>query len=204
MQIHVVDPESGEIVYHGMLQPHVAFQDLSDATLETLWRDLLTADEDGADKLAWHMATGQDKTVRFLAERFRPERTYKPDEVRKRIAELDSDQFAKRQEAFEALRSMGSVVRGEVEQAVAQQTSAEVRSRLRRLLASWNEGVSADPEIRRELRSVLVLKRIGTKSAVGLLEQLARGDRESLRARAARKALEKGAAVAEPKPGNSH
>lgn len=190
MQVHVVDPESGKVVYHGKLEPHVAFQNLSDATLRSLWSDLLIADDDKADKLAWHMATGHENTVRFLAGRFRAEQTYEADEVRRLIADLDSDRFATRQKAYETLRSMGSVVRTVVEEAVEQKVSAEVRSRLRRLLETWNEGVSTDPELRRELRGVLVLQRIDRDAAIDLLKELGEGNRASLRAGAARKALE--------------
>ena len=83
-------------------------------------------------------------------------------EVKKLIEQLDSDNFEKtRGQAQEKLASFGGQIAPLLE-AERQNSSAEVRAIIRRLLAAIKENAPVSPELSREVRAVKVLEHIAT------------------------------------------
>ena len=86
--------------------------------------------------------------------------------VQQLIADLDSDDFATREKASQALAKLGSAATAALRRTLADNPSAEVRRRVQELLKQLPPaGPSAD--LLRELRAVEVLERIGSPGAAG-------------------------------------
>jgi hypothetical protein len=92
-----------------------------------------------------------------------------PDQVAKFVADLDSDQFAVRQKAVEALDEMGLAAESAASKILAGNLSLEQRQRLEQFLDRCRK------ETLRQLRVVETLDQIGTAQARQLLEAIAKG-----------------------------
>jgi len=88
------------------------------------------------------------------------------------IRQLDSDRFAERENAAAKLASLGPEAADAMRAAIPTAKSAEVRHRLRSLLARLDVPADRWPELLRQRRAEVVLRRIGTEDAHRLLEQL--------------------------------
>ena len=187
-QIHVFDLESKSFVYTGLLRPHPGIVDLSAERLDELWQLLADRNETKADRAMWDMAAGHTPAVEYIAGRFPPIPKVDEAEVRKAIAELDSDEFDTRKKATDKLALWGGQITPLLE-AAAKNPSAEVRATIRRLLTAIEQNAPASPELAREVRAVKMLELIASPEAVKLLEQLAHGIEGAQRTRAAKEAL---------------
>ena len=173
-----------------MLRPHPGIADVSAERLNELWQLLADRDEKKADKALWEMAAGQTAAVEFVASHLPPIPKIDEAEVRKAIAELDSDDFDTRKKAQDRLAQWGGLI-APLLQAEAKNPSAEVRATIRRLLAAVEQNAPASPELAREVRAVKVLEHVGTPEAVKLLEKLAHGTPGAERTRTAKSALDR-------------
>lgn len=138
----------------------------------------------------WRLAAGGDKTVEYFRRHLMPIAKSDVARIEALIKELDDDDFKIRDRASKELGRIGAPAEARLERATKSH-SAEVRSRARLLLAELKDGRSSDPNIRREIRAVSVLGRIGTPRAIEYLEELERDDEASLRRRQARIVLER-------------
>jgi hypothetical protein len=188
-QIHVFDLESRAFVYTGLLRPHPGVLELSRTRLDELWQLLADRDEKKADLAIWDMAAGHAASVEYVASHLPPIPKVDEAEVRKAIAELDSDDFETRKKAQDKLAAWGGLIAGALE--AAKNPSAEVRATIRRLLAAIKEGAPASPELAREIRAIRVLELVATPEALKLLEALAEGTPGAERTRAAKSALDR-------------
>jgi dipeptidyl aminopeptidase/acylaminoacyl peptidase len=115
-------------------------------------------------------AAGQGKTIERL------------------LADLDSDEFARREKATAELAKLGEAAAAALRKVLEGKPSLEVRRRadaiLRKLL-----GQALSPEQVRQLRAVEALEHAGTPEARRLLEVLSRGAVEAPLTRAAKAAL---------------
>jgi WD40 repeat protein len=152
--------------------------------LDRLWKDLA---EDGPKSYAatWVLAQNPSELVmEFLKERLPP--AVAPDGacVRKLILDLDSDEFRVR---TEARRPWSGSERGRAAAArLADKPSAQVRG----WRSCWRDhGVLNSAEVRRGVRAVEVLERVGSPAARQILADLKRGSPEVLLTREAKAAL---------------
>ena len=90
------------------------------------------------------------------------------------IADLDSAQFAVREEASRELEKLGEPVEPALRQALRSRPTLETRRRLERLLEKLDAPVPP-VETLRALRAVEVLEHIGTAEARRVVQDLARG-----------------------------
>lgn len=188
--IYVASPATGEILYAGKLRPHAGYEELSIEQLQSLWDDLTIKDTLLADKVVWRLAAGHDAAVEFLDKRLNPIAEASPEQVEKLVRLLDDDKYAVRQQAFEDLAGLGSIIEPHLRK-WTDHPSAEVRTSIRRLIVSWRTGHSQSPEEMRELRALRALERIGTARAIDVLQRLARGPAQAVRTREAKAALER-------------
>jgi HEAT repeat protein len=110
-------------------------------------------------------------------------------QVRRWIADLDSNQFAVRAAAVKELEKLGEQAVPALRQALAGQPSAELRKQAETLLGGLSRVSS--PEVLQRLRAIQVLERIGSPEARQVLERLAGGAPAARETRDARAALER-------------
>lgn len=110
--------------------------------LESLWADLASPDEAKATRAALALAAAKEAAP-FLKEHLKP---VKVDSKRlaKLIEQLDSDDFAKREEAAAELDYFGKFIKTDLEKALAGSPSAEVKKRVQGMLDRI-AGETADP-----------------------------------------------------------
>jgi WD40 repeat protein len=121
-----------------------------------------------------------DKCLRGVDDRTRT--------IAKYITDLDSNRFVVREQATKALKSVGVEARPQLERALQQKPSPEVRRRVEDILASLPKPEAAPPYLR-EVRAIEALERMGTQEARKVLERLAGGAAEDRVTREAKAAL---------------
>jgi WD40 repeat protein len=162
------------------------------ATAEQLrqwWDALAGADARKAHAAVWSLSSVPRQAVPFLKERLRPIAPVPAERIRHFIADLDHDDFTRRQQASRALASIDRQAETLLRAAHKTTTSPEVRSRTAQLLKAIDRWVVTDPEHRRRLRAIWVLQRLGTPEARALLQKLAEGAAAARQTQAARGAL---------------
>jgi RNA polymerase sigma factor (sigma-70 family) len=100
--------------------------------LESLWTDLASPDEGKGLRAALALAASKE-AVPLFKERLRPVKS-DPKRVAQLIAQLDSDDFARRQEAAAELDYLGKFIKADLDKALADNPSLEVKNRIQRLL----------------------------------------------------------------------
>src|SRR5713226_4730098 len=110
--------------------------------------------------------------------------------IAKLIADLDSGEFDVRESATKELAKIGAAAEPLLKKALESKPSEEARMRLESLLPEGKAPVTSAEGLR-ELRAVMVLERIGTKSARETLEALANGAPDALQTRNAKLALKR-------------
>jgi WD40 repeat protein len=141
--------------------------------LEALWGDLAGADAARAWRAACTLAAAPGQALPWVQEHLKPVSAEDARRIARLVADLDSAEFAARQQAARELEKLGELAEPALRQALDGRPSAEVRRQAERLLANLGGPVQA-PEVLRGLRSVEVLEYIGTAEARRQLERLAR------------------------------
>jgi dipeptidyl aminopeptidase/acylaminoacyl peptidase len=146
----------------------------SDDELEASWAALAGADATAAYRATWELAAAPGQAVPLLKARLRAVAPPDPTRVARLIADLDSDDFAVREQATRALADLGESALPALRKVLAGRPSAETRQRVEPLLAELEQPANS-PECLRVLRAVEVLEHIGTAEARRVLDQLATG-----------------------------
>jgi RNA polymerase sigma factor (sigma-70 family) len=139
--------------------------------LDGLVEDLAGADAPRAYRAAWALA-GVPEAVPLLKGRVRPVAVADAARLKALIADLDSEQFAVREEATAELSRLAEAAGPALREALRGSPSPEVRRRAEGLLAALAPGGENERVAARVLE---VLEQLGTPEAVGLLEALAKG-----------------------------
>ncbi|HMC64722.1 MAG TPA: hypothetical protein VKI65_07270, partial [Gemmataceae bacterium] len=130
-----------------------------------------------------------EQNVPFLKKQLRPAASGDSKRIAQLLAQLDSDEFASREKATQALLALGEQAESALRIALAGETSLEVRRRVEMILEQLEPSKSA---VRlREFRAVEVLEHIGTPEAKQLLQALAKGAPEARLTQEAKAALER-------------
>jgi hypothetical protein len=174
----------------GRLNPTAA--ELPALEREALWDALADREPSKAQRALGSLTVAGDSGVSFLKGRVKPARLNPASVARTRqwIGELDSDAFAERERASESLREMGELAEPLLRDVLKAHPTAEVRKRVRALLAGLDSGQLPGGRLR-ELRAVEVLERVGTDEAKRLLTVLANGTPDARLTREAKAALER-------------
>jgi WD40 repeat protein len=147
------------------------------ADLPRLWDDLVSSDAAKAYAASWQLTDAPKEAVRFLQERLRPVSRISAEQIRPLLADLDSDEFQKREAAAARLQEMDNRAEKLLKEALLANPSPEKRRRLKSLLKTLEGPPSG--EVLRQLRAIAVLERIGTAEAQQVLKKLAKGIPES-------------------------
>jgi RNA polymerase sigma factor (sigma-70 family) len=122
------------------------------------------------------LAAAPQQAVPLLKERLEPALPAEAQQVARLIADLDSTEFNKRENARKELEALGEQVEPALHKALESRPALESRQRLEALLEKASElWRNPSPERVRMLRSLEVLERAGTEEARQVLEALARG-----------------------------
>jgi WD40 repeat protein len=147
---------------------------LPPAELTRLWDELRERDAGRAYRAVWSIAAAGEQAVTFVSNHLRPQPPADARLVGRWIAELDHPNFLVRERATTALMAVADQAEDALRAALERTRSAEVRQRLRRLLAAPAEAEWA-PDRLREHRAVEVLELIGTPAARQSLAAVAEG-----------------------------
>jgi hypothetical protein len=164
----------------------------NDEGIRRWWTDLAADDPLRAYAASLELAARPESAIALLRERLRPAAPAPAADVKRWIADLDSTEFARRQEATRRLAEWGLQVEPALRQALAQTPPLEVRKRIDALLEAARLPHGEDL---RGVRAVLVLRRMGTAAAREVLEKLGRGDPAARLTREATAALRPPGAV---------
>jgi WD40 repeat protein len=156
------------------VRPDPVRKELSGERLAKLWADL-AGNAGRAYTAVWALASRPKESVPWLRECLA--KGGKPavvgateEQIARWIKELDSDTFATRERATEALRRAGHRAEDALREA-AKSKSLEVRRRCKGLLARLRPGERPSEELR-AVRAVQALEYAGTDEARAVLEQL--------------------------------
>jgi hypothetical protein len=147
------------------------------AEMELFWKDL--ADEDAARAYAAirKLAASPHATVPFLRQRLRPVPPVDDKRIARLIADLDSDDFATRQNSAAELKKLADQALPAYRKALAGKPSIETRRRLEDMLEKAGPGWwDVSGERLRSLRAIEALELAGTTEAREVLATLAGGD----------------------------
>jgi hypothetical protein len=167
--------------------------------LDQLWDDLAGADASRAWRAVCTLVQVPEQAIPWLKEHLKSPGAADCNRITHLIAELDSDQFAARQQAARELEKLAELAETPMREALERHPSLEVRRQLERLLER-REGPVQAPRVMRELRSLEVLEHTGTPEARQVLEALARGAPQDRLTREAKAALQRLAGRPVPKP----
>jgi dipeptidyl aminopeptidase/acylaminoacyl peptidase len=159
---------------------------LTSAELRGYWNDLAGDDARRAGAAVGALAASNEG-VAFLAGLLRPAAKLDVRKVRGWLTDLDSNQFAVREQASRLLGQLGEDSEAELQRALTKETSLEVRRRIEKLQDAFLR--SPPPERLRELRAVWALEKNGSAEARKILTRLAGGDSEARLTREAKAVL---------------
>ena len=162
---------------------------LSPKELESLWIALGSDNAAEAFRAIFTLAAGAKEAVPFLQQRTRPVAPVDRDRMNQLIADLDSNRFAVRQKASEALEAYGELARPTLERNLQTSPSGEARRRMEHLLEKSEPHASA--ERLRGLRTIEILEYANTAEAAHLLQTLAQGAQPAALTREAKASLER-------------
>jgi WD40 repeat protein len=167
--------------------------DLSPQELETLWTALAGDDAARAYRSVWTLVAGAKHSVPFLQARLRPVPLLDPplrERIRRLISGLDQEEFAAREKATQELAKLGETAEIELQKALENHPSDEVRRRIDGLLEKLQTPARIHDRLR-GLRANEVLEKLGTPEARQILKTLAQGAAEAEQTRDAKAALER-------------
>jgi hypothetical protein len=144
---------------------------LTAASFAERWKALAGRDAVRAEAALWDIACSPQAPA-LLRKVIRPQHGMPADQLKKHVADLDSDDFDTRTRAEAALLAHGPGAVGSLRKLVETVPSLETRLRIARILHRW----SATPEARRLSRAVMALEKAGTPQAKALLKKLASGE----------------------------
>jgi RNA polymerase sigma factor (sigma-70 family) len=146
---------------------------LTEKELDALWADLGSEESARAYAATRFLRADPARSIPFLRERLKP-KAEGPDEkkIKQLIAELDADEFDKREAAARALEKLGKSAEPVMRKALEAGPPIEVKQRLERLLEALGGPMVLSPEQQRDVRAVRVLEQAGTPEAKKLLEAL--------------------------------
>jgi hypothetical protein len=149
---------------------------LTAAELESFWADLASDDAARAWKAMQRLAAAPSQGVPLVSARLHPIPKVDEAKLNRLIADLDSNQFAVREQATKELEAMGELAMAAYRKTLESQPTLEVRRRLEALLAKAAESQRAPSGDRlRALRAVELLERIGTPEAKKTIADVASG-----------------------------
>jgi hypothetical protein len=144
---------------------------LDDRQMRMMWESIGGHDPVAEADAFWRLAAERDYFVRFVRGRIKA-----PGVDRNRfaqlVASLDTDNYQERERATSALIGMGAPIEGLLRTAIDKAEYAETKSRLESALKAVSQITPVDPEVRRYVIAMKLLKMIGTKEAEKFADEI--------------------------------
>jgi WD40 repeat protein len=172
----------------GLSQPQTV--SLAARDLESLWSDLAGEDATKALQSAHKLTAGSAQAAAFLSKHLQPAARVDPEKIKGWIADLDSEQFAVRQEASGNLLKVGEQAVPALQELLNSTPPLETRKRAESLVYRLTSGTLTSEQLRL-VRAVESLERMGTPEARRLLQTLSEGAAGTLTTREALAALKR-------------
>lgn len=166
---------------------------LEAAELNDLWVTLASPDGAAALMAVRRLARAPEQSLEHARSRIGKPAEADPDRVARLIADLDANDFAKREAATEELARLGRLAETALKRALDDKPSAELTARAKPLLKKAEEQ-RVSPDELQALRAAEVLEVIGTPEAAKVIASLAKDSRNARvaeEAKAAQARLEK-------------
>jgi WD40 repeat protein len=163
---------------------------LTQSKLASCWEDLRGEDGARAYTAIQRLKADPPRSVPYLGKQLQPAAGTDAARLARLIGDLDSNQFAVRQQATEELEKLEELAQPALEKALAAKPSAEVKRRVEPLLEKIRAPVTSGPKLQ-ILRAIEVLEHIGTPEAQEVLQTLAKGAPEALITREAKASLDR-------------
>jgi WD40 repeat protein len=173
----------------GFNQEQPVVGELDEARTEALWHDLVSADARKAYDAIRALNATPRQAVPLLRQRVQP---VHPPDVRKLarlIADLDSNEFAVRDQASTELEKLGDLAETALQKALDAEPTLEMQRQIERLLERLVSTQELPADLLRALRVLEVLEQINTPEARRAVEGIAGGAAGTLLTRKAREAL---------------
>jgi RNA polymerase sigma factor (sigma-70 family) len=164
--------------------------DLGPDEINRLWTELSGADGARAHRALWMMVAAARQAVPFLARHLQPAAPIESERLARLIADMDSDQFKVRTQAFDQLEKLGELAEPALRKALAGMPAQEARQRLENLLDKVEARTWSQQQLL-TLRALEVLEQVGTTEARQVLETLAKGAPEARLTQEAKASLER-------------
>ncbi len=161
-----------------VMRRRVPSKKLSADQCTDLWTDLASKDASRAQRAVATFIQPADSTLPFLDKQLPPVSAAQMSRVKALIADLDHEEFTRREKASRELEKIAEVAAPALRQAVQENPSLEMRERIEAILAALDER-PLSPERLRTIRALQVLETIGTPQAQRILEGLAHGAAEA-------------------------
>jgi Tol biopolymer transport system component len=161
---------------------------ISPRELERLWATLAEADAERAFHSLNTLRATPQEAVALVHDRIRPAlgpTLQQAPQIARWISDLDSEQFAIREEASDQLEKIGALAEAALREALADKPSLELKLRIEKLLAK------IDKDGLQGVRAVELLENLGTTEAEYVLRCLASGTESSSLMREAKTAQER-------------
>src|SRR5262249_25507293 len=108
--------------------------DPRETELESLWAELIGNDAVRSYQALGRLRAAPKQAVPFLEKRLQTTGTGEEQRIARMVADLDNEEFAKREKAVEELEKLGRRAEEALRKALAGETSAEARRRIKGLL----------------------------------------------------------------------
>lgn len=169
--------------------PSIAQNELANE-LPRLWKKIQTREGAEAYQAIWRLIGAGDDAVAFLGRKLDSVPAPDAKHIQQWIADLDSDNFDKRQSATAQLTKLRDLAEPALKKALQGKPSLEARKRLESLLVDIVEQTVSDSELR-QIRALHALELIGSPAARAVLKKLAEGAPGARMTRDAKLALQR-------------
>ena len=160
-----------------------------EAKTARLWEDFASSDSPRAWRAVAPLSAGGAKTVAFV--RARLESQTAADRLAALLEDLDVEAAPARDAAQAELERLGRLAEKPVRDALAAGPTAESRGRLEAVIASWDAPERLTAPVRRWLRAVTALEKIGGEEARAAIQAIAKDSPNATERGAARRALKR-------------
>jgi WD40 repeat protein len=162
---------------------------LSENDLAACWAQLADNDAAKAFTAICRLSASPASTIGYLEKNLKPAAAVDSTRIDGWIADLDHNQFKRRQQASQELERLGELAEPAARKALQAKPSPEVRERLEQLLNKATGKISLGSDALRMLRSIEALERIANPEAQRILQALADGAPGALQTREAEESL---------------
>jgi WD40 repeat protein len=144
-------------------------------SLEELWEKLADLNPEEGYLAVYLLTYFPEQTVRFLKDRLTPVPKTETARVNKLLTDIQEDDFSVRRKALQDLTSISWGIQPILKRLEGDARSADFQVHLRSLIGPFPKTAGRDLFLRQS-RAIQVLELIGSKEAITLLKNLARGE----------------------------